>query len=69
MIVGKEVNHSKLVVFGDLPIFDGNMSGISSMASPKSLFDPLKIFSEKSTHTIKICKFDPQFGKFNFVKN
>lgn len=47
MVVGKEVNHSKLVVFGALSILDDNMSGISSIPSPKSLFEPLKTLAPK----------------------
>jgi len=47
MVVGKEVNQSKLVVFGALPILDDDMSGISSIPSPKSLFKPLKTLAPK----------------------
>ncbi|WP_441004333.1 ABC transporter substrate binding protein [Pseudocolwellia agarivorans] len=64
MTVGKQVNDSKLVVFGALPILDDNMLGISSMASPQSLFEPLNtlankvqgitvIYSQSSTRLIK----------------
>ncbi|WP_426369810.1 ABC transporter substrate-binding protein [Pseudocolwellia sp. HL-MZ7] len=47
LVIGKEVNHNKLVVLGALPVIAHNMSGISSMASPQSLFEPLKTLAPK----------------------